>query len=127
MIDDISYSVAFSGGVPLAEGTYLKDLKANGKRGIVVTVDITAETGVATLDLKVKRKDQASGKFVDIVGGAIPQQSAIGTTELVIYPGVAETANVSVSDVISEDFQIEVLIGGTTVTLTFTVGVALIR
>jgi hypothetical protein len=126
MIDDIHRLVGFASAAR-AEATYNSpDLGANGKRGIVVTVDITAETGTATLDVKVQRKDRLSGKYTDIPGAAIAQMSAVGVAELVIYPGIAEAANLAVSSVISEDFRLVATVGGTTVTLTFTVGIALI-
>lgn len=125
MIDELQYLVAF-GSTTRPEAVYPKELKANGKRGIIVTVDITAETGAATLDCKVQRKDRASGKLTDIPGAAIAQQNGIAKVELTIYPGLVAAANQVVSDVISEDFAVEVTIGGSSVTMTFTVGVALI-
>lgn len=77
------------------------DQISNGARGVHLVLDITAHVS-GTLDVKLQRKDPASGKYVDIPGASFPQQSGTGTVELTVYPGIAETANVSVSDVLSE-------------------------
>jgi len=125
VINELQYLVAFN-TLARAENTYNKTIQANGKRGIVVTVDVTDESGTATLDVKVQRVDRASGKFTDIPGASIVQLSAVGKAELVIYPGVTVAANLAVSSVVSEDFRIVATVGGTSVTMTFTVGIALI-
>ena len=77
------------------------DQNGRGARGIHLVLDITVDAG-GTLDVKLQRKDPLSGKYVDIPGASFPQQSGVGTTELTVFPGIAETANVSVSDVLSE-------------------------
>jgi hypothetical protein len=126
MIDDIKHLTAFPSAAR-AEATYNgDDLNSNGKRGLVMTVDITAESGTATLDAKLQRKDRVSGKYTDIPGAAIAQQSATGKTELVLYPGATVAANLSISTVLTELFRVVVTVGGTTVTMTFSIGIALI-
>ena len=96
-------------------------------RGMRLTLDITASGGTTpTLDVKIQAKDSVSGKYVDIAGAAFTQKTGTGTDELVVYPGVAETANESVSDVIPRTWRAVATIGGTTPTFTFTLAAALI-
>jgi len=67
-----------------------------------------------TLDAKVQVKDPASGDWVDVVGAAWPQVSGPSATAvaLTVYPGVAETANVSVSDVLGRDWRVFYTLAG---------------
>ena len=83
-------------------------------RGVQITLDITAFGGTnPTLDVKLQRLDPASGKWVDLPGAAFAQKTGTATADLTVYPGIAETANVSVSDVITEDMNVVWTIGGT--------------
>src|SRR3990167_9274567 len=61
-----------------------------------------------TFDAKVQRKDAASGDWVDIPGASWPQKSAPDTTadSLTIYPGIAETGNETVSDIIGRTWRV---------------------
>lgn len=86
----------------------------NRKRGARFTLDITAEDGTITLTPKVQAKDHLTGTFVDIPDLIFAATTATGTTQLVIYPGIAETANVSVSDVMPEVFRVVATMSGTT-------------
>lgn len=95
-------------------------------KGVLLVLDITATGGTPTLDVKVQAKDSVSGKYIDIPGAAFAQKSATGTDSLVIYPGVAETANRSVSDVIPRTWRVVATIGGTTPSFTFSVGASLL-
>lgn len=96
---------------------------ANGAKGILITLDITAASGTTpTLDVTVQRYDATSAKYVDLPGAAFAQKTGTGTDDLVIYPGIGETANRSVSDVLGEDYKVVWTIGGTTPSFTFTLG-----
>lgn len=91
-----------------------------GYRGVHLVLDITVVSGTTpTLDVKLQRKDETSGKYVDIPGAAFAQKTGTGTDDLVVYPGVAETANRSVSDILSEAWRVVATIGGTTPSFTF--------
>lgn len=91
--------------------------------GVHLVLDVTAASGTTpTLDVKIQRFDAVSGKWVDLPGGAFAQKTATGTDDLVIYPGVAETANRSVSDVISQVWRAVATIGGTGPSFTFSLG-----
>lgn len=92
-------------------------------RGVHLVLDITAASGTSpTLDVKLQRKDATSGEWVDLEGGAFAQKTAAGTDDLVIYPGVAETANRSVSDVLTYRWRAVATLGGTTPSFTFSLG-----
>lgn len=96
-------------------------------KGIHLVLDITAASGTTpTLDVKVQRYDHVSNQYVDLVGGAFAQKTTTGVDDLVIYPGIAETANRSVSDVLNEDLRVVWTIAGTTPSFTFSVGGVLI-
>lgn len=98
-----------------------------GAKGIHLVLDVTAVSGTTpTLDVKLQRFDAASGKYVDLASAAFAQKTATGTSDLTIYPGIAETANVSVSDVLSENLKIVWTLGGTTPSFTFTLGATLL-
>lgn len=113
-----------------AEAAYNSDEQLNdGYRGIDVYVDITAESGTATLDFKLQAKDAIGGDWADIAGASIAQQSAVVTAplRLTIYPGIAETSNVSVSDILPRRWRGVLTVGGTTVTMTCSVSVVLLK
>ena len=101
------------------------DLTNYSARGVRLTLDITAASGVVpTLDVKIQAKDTLSGAYVDIAGAVFTQKTATGTDELVIYPGIAETANESVSDIIPRAWRAVATIAGTTPSFTFSLGAA---
>jgi hypothetical protein len=54
-----------------------------------------------------------------IAGAAFAEKTTTGDDELVIYPGVAETANESVSDILGRLYDANAAIGGTTPSFTF--------
>ena len=97
-------------------------------RGVRLTLDVTAVTGAgATLDVKLQAKDTLSGAYVDIAGAAFTQKTLAGgpvTDELIVYPGVAETANETVSDIIPRVWRAVATIAGTTPSWTFSLGAA---
>ncbi len=96
-------------------------------RGVLLTLSITAASGTTpTLDIKVRRVD-ALGIAVDLPSGSFVQKTTTGTDDLIIYPGVAETTNRSVSDCIGDSWQIVWTIGGTTPSFTFSIGATYIR
>lgn len=81
-------------------------------KGAMFYLTATENSGTATVDVKIQRKD-LDGNYFDIGGGAFAQVSATGTSQLIIYPGIAETANETVSDVLSDVFRAVVTVGGT--------------
>lgn len=92
-------------------------------RGVHLVLDITAASGTApTLDVKVQRYDETSGKYVDLPSAQFAQKTTTGTDDLIIYPGIAETANRSVSDCITETWKVIWTVTGTTPSFTFSIG-----
>lgn len=103
--------------------TNSSDQLVNGAKGVRLFLNITAKTGTSpTLDVKVQVKNQLTGTYVDLAGGAFAQQNNVAHVMLTVYPGIAETANVSVSDLISPIWRVVGTVGGTaTPTFTYTV------
>ena len=113
-----------------SEAAYNSDEQTNdGWRGVDIYVDITAESGTATLDFKLQAKDPIGGDWVDINGASIAQLSAVTTspTRLTVYPGIAESSNVSVSDVLPRRWRGVLTVGGTSVSMTCSVAAVLLR
>lgn len=88
--------------------------KDMGIKGVALLVDVTANAGTAeTLDITIDRFDHASSKWLAIVGAALAQiTTTAGQIDLVIYPGIAETANRTVSDHIGQRWRVVSTIGG---------------
>ncbi len=92
-------------------------------RGIHLILDVTAASGTSpTLDVTLERYDPGSDGFIAMPGAAFAQKTGISVDDLIIYPGIAETANRSVSDVLSQHFRLVWTIAGTTPSFTFTIG-----
>lgn len=88
--------------------------------GLMLFLDISAASGTTpTLDVKLQRKDPISTNYDDVPGGAFAQKTTTGTDTLVVYPGVAETANETVSDLANGTLRAVATIGGTTPSFTF--------
>ena len=66
--------------------------------GVDIFVVTTTLTGTATVTVKLQKKDPIGGTWVDIPGATTAAIATATTTGLTLYPGIAETANVSVSD-----------------------------
>jgi hypothetical protein len=58
--------------------------------------------------------DSGSDVLVDVPGAAFAQKTATGDDTLEIYPGIAETANESVSSTLPREIQVVFTVGGTT-------------
>lgn len=93
-------------------------------RGVTVVVDITAITGTSpTLTVIIEGYDSTSGKFYTLLSSAA--LSAVGTTALTVYPGIAASANVAASAILPEFWRVRYTIGGTTPAVTATIGACL--
>lgn len=78
---------------------------ADDAKGAIFVLDITAEVGTATLDVKIQFYDEASGKYVDVPGASFAQRSATGTNVLSVYPGLTASANVAVTQVLTKTLR----------------------
>ena len=97
-------------------------------KGVSLHLDITAASGSSpTLDVKLQGYDELGADYFDIPGAAFAQATGTGTDELMLYPGVAETSNVSVSDVLPRVSRAVATIGGSSPSFTFTLGGSLIE
>lgn len=98
-----------------------------GARGVRVFLDITAASGTTpTLDIKFQALDPVSGKAFDIPGASFAQKTGTETDAITVYPGIAETNNETVSDVLSTKFRAVATIGGTSPSFTFSLGATLL-
>jgi hypothetical protein len=89
-------------------------------RGVALFLDLTAEGGTATIDVKLQVRDPVGGDWIDFPGAAYAQKSATGTHLLMIYPGIAETANVAISTHLPRKWRaVAVIAGSGTPTFTF--------
>ena len=97
---------------------------SHGARGIIIYMEITAVSGTSpTLDSKVQAYDALGDVWHDITGAAFAQKSGTGSDYLTIYPGIGETTNEAVSDVVPALIRVYNTIGGSsTPTVTFTLG-----
>ena len=65
-------------------------------RGVVIHVDVDAVVGGGSVDCAVQALDPTSATWIAIAGASTGAKTA-GAYELVVYPGVTETANLDVS------------------------------
>jgi len=103
------------------------DTKNDYAKGVVLFLDITAASGTSpTLAVKLQSKDDLSGAYVDVPGVSFATKTGTGSSSLTLYPGIAETANISVSGILSRDFRAVATIGGTSPSFTFSLNAELI-
>lgn len=105
-----------------AGGVHTSDpISTAGFLGGAVYIDYTAGTGSTVV--KLQRYDGTGNKWHDLHGAVLGAVEAAGTTSMTIYPGVAETANLSVSDVVGD--QVRAIATITTYPATFSVSMDL--
>ena len=97
---------------------------SHGARGIIIYIEITAVSGTSpTLDSKLQGYDALGDVWHDITGAVFAQKTGAGSDYLTIYPGIGETSNEAVSDVIPAIIRVHNTIGGSsTPIVTFTLG-----
>lgn len=101
------------------------DLVNPSGRGIRVVLDITAKTGTIDVVVNIYSKDKASGKYTLRLASA--SKTTTGTTELLVSPDIAASANLIAQNFLGEVFKIEVVNGaGSTPSATYTVGACLL-
>lgn len=93
-------------------------------RGVTVGIDVTAITGTSpTLTVTIQGKDPVSGTYYTLL--ASTAISAVGFSTLVVYPGVAVTANETASLPLPGAWRISYAIGGTSPAVTATISATL--
>src|SRR5437016_5521673 len=89
-----------------------------------IGVNVTAISGTSpTLTVTIQGKDQASGQYYTILASAA--LNATGFTLLSVAPGIPAVANASANAVMPSTFRVSYTIGGTTPSVTATIGAAL--
>lgn len=89
-------------------------------RGCCVYLIVSAITAAPTLDVKLQGNDPLSGGWVDVTGGAIPQQTGTGNTFFTVYPGVKKNDNAA-NITLPKVFRWVAVIGGSG-DITFSMG-----
>jgi len=91
--------------------------------GLLVFINITAISGTSptlTVTLKGLIDESATASYTILASTAL---NATGLTVLRIYPGLTASANATANDVVPGFCQISTAIGGTTPSVTATIGV----
>lgn len=100
-------------------------VNANG-RGVQISINVTGITGTTpTLTVVLQGKDPASGAYYTLLTSAAI--SAAGFTQLTLYPGLVAAANVAANSVLPRTWRISYTIGGTTPSVTATIGASVIQ
>lgn len=89
-------------------------------RGVKIVLNVATLTGTTpTLTLHVQGFNSVTSLYYDeLVSTAI---SSTGVTVYTVYPGITATANVSASDIVPRQWQVQVVAGGTITNATYTV------
>ena len=102
------------------------ELENDGYRGVRLIVDISAEDGAVTLTPKIQAIDHLSGNAVDLPGAAFTGLTATGTYMLTVYPGIAETANETVDDILPKRWRVAATMSGST-SMTYSISATLLK
>lgn len=96
-------------------------------RGVRLFLNVTAEPAAAAATCKMQNYDYTSTTWQDIPGAAFATIDDVTSDDvnLTLYPGVAETANVSVSDVLGRQWRVHCAV--TQSSLTFSIGAHLLE
>lgn len=88
-------------------------------KGGVFHIDVTAFSGTTpTIVFKLQSKDH-NGHYVDIPGAVTTSITGVAQKSITLYPGVTESANAKVSDVLPRTYRLAWTIGGTTPSFDF--------
>ena len=104
----------------LGAGIYVsKEIVNDFARGVDVHVNTTT-SGSGTLVVKLQKKDPATDTWADLPGAVTATLNDPADVILTVYPGIAETANVSVSDHLCHSWRVHATVA--TAAVTFAVG-----
>ncbi len=73
-------------------------------KGIKVVIDVTADPAAASVTFDIEGKDPISGNYYSLLTSAAV--TAVGTTVLTVFPGIAETANLKASDILPRTYRV---------------------
>lgn len=88
-------------------------------KGVDLFVNTTT-SGSGTVVVKLQKKDPVSGTWFDIAGAVTTTINDPADENVTLYPGIAETTNVSVSDHLGFIWRVHVTVA--TASVTFSVG-----
>lgn len=101
------------------------DLVNPAGANLVLVANITAITGTSpTITFTIQGKDAASGVYRTILTGAAI--TAVGTQTLKVSPHLTAAANVVAQDLLPATWRVSWAIGGTTPSVSGTIGAAII-
>ena len=104
----------------LGAGIYVSDPIQNfNARGVDLFLNTTSTTA-GTVTVKIQKRDPSSGTWHDLTSATTGAVADPADAILTVYPGIAETANVSVSDHLGLTWRRHVTVA--TAAVTFSVG-----
>lgn len=83
------------------------DYRADGHRGVVVLIDVTAIAATPSVVFTVQGK--IGSTYYDMLASAAVTNT--GQTILKVYPGITAAANASVSDILPESWRVKAVNG----------------
>ncbi len=98
-----NHQVSIAAGAHLTADSPIEGSKVemSGRKGVVVWVDVTADPDTVSIVVKLQGYDETADAWKDIPDATFAAIAAVGHTgALTVYPGIAETSNVSVNDVL---------------------------
>lgn len=127
------YGVLFPAGTVHSDGTTnSRQIQNSYHKGVLITIDRTAETGTCTLDAQIEFYDPAGGDWYELEGASFVQfaNSEVATRYLMVYPGIVGSdadnrialdtnEGVLCGQFLPRIWRLKVTTGGTTVTNTF--------
>lgn len=99
----IGTAIAYRSAARTASPTPV-ELPTESARGAAVVVDVTAINLTPSVTFHIETQDPASGKWIALLSSAAI--AAVGTTRLVVYPGIAPAANAKADDVLGARVRI---------------------
>lgn len=104
----------------LGAGIYVSEEMQNpGARGVDIFLDTTSTTA-GTVTVKLQKKDPNSGTWFDLTSATTGAVADPADAIMTVYPGIAETANVSISDHLGHMWRVHATVA--TAAVTFSVG-----
>ncbi len=99
------------------------DIINDSHRGANVVIDCTADPSTASVTFTVQGKDETSGKYYTILESAAV--NGTGTTVLRVYPGIAASSNVAVSEALPRIWRV-IATHADSESITYSVGASLL-
>jgi hypothetical protein len=106
-------------------GVYVSaEMQNMGARGVDLFVDTTS-SATGTLTVKVQKKDPVTDNWYDITGATTVAINDPADVLLTIYPGIAETANLRISNHLGLTWRVHATVA--TAAVTFSIGAVYLK